>query len=508
MEPSGQVTAAQQLATLRVSRQTAELSVEQLWLRYFALGGNADLLAVEAHLDGLLPLPTVDGDLLALAVNERLDELVTARRVPYTRPRHRHRPVSGPLAVLLELLDSARRSSPDRLAALTAEAGRALGVDIAVHVVDDGQRLLRRLPRDGEAAGEPIAVDGTLPGRVFQTARTLPSEGGGRPRLWVPLLDGADRVGVLEVLVEGPLELDDPGLRTQCGWLASLVGHLVASMGSYGDGLERWRRGARRAASAELIWQQLPPLTAASESFVLAGLLEPAEDVGGDAFDYSLSRDTVSLAVLDAMGHGLGAGLMAAGALAGYRSARRDGRGIHEQALGVDAVVAGTFPGSAFVTGVLAELDTASGRLRYLNAGHPEPLLLRDGRVVKSLGAGRRVPFGLETSGFSVGEEVLEPGDWLAVYTDGVTEARDPEGAWFGEERLVEFLTRAAADGMPPPETVRRLMRAVLAHQGGLLQDDASVLLACWGTDRDRTAAPAPGWPAARGGAGGPAPLW
>ncbi len=484
METSGPSTAAEQLAALRASLTTAGLSVEQLWMRYFSLGGNADLLAVEAHLDGLLPLPAVDGDLLALAVNERLDELVTARRVPYTRPRIRHRPTSGPLAAMLQLLESARRSSPDRLAALTADAGRTMGVDVAVHVVDERQRLLRRLPCDGEPAGEPIAVDGTLPGRVFQTAWTLPSEGRGRPRLWVPLLDGADRVGVLEVLVGSPLELEDPGLRTQCGWLASLVGHLVASMGPYGDGLERSRRSRRRSASAELIWQQLPPLTAASESFVLAGLMEPAEDVGGDAFDYSLSRDTVSLAVLDAMGHGVGAGLMAAGALAAHRTVRRDGRGIYEQALEVDSVVAGTFPGSAFVTGVLAELDTATGRLRYVNAGHPEPLLLRDGRVVKSLAGGRRRPFGLETSGFRVGEEELEPGDWLALYTDGVTEARDAEGLWFGEERLVEFLTRAAADGLPPPETVRRLMRAVLDHQSGLLQDDASVLLAAWDAGR------------------------
>jgi hypothetical protein len=483
MEHPGPAPAAEQRAALRGALAMAGLTVEQLWMRYFSLGGDADLLAVEAHLDGLLPLPAVDGDLLALAVNERLDELVTARRVPYTRPQYRHRPTTGPLAAMLQLLDSARRSSPDRLATLAAEAGRTLGVDVAVHVVDDQQQRLRRLPRDGEDAGEPIAVDGTLPGRVFQSACTLPSEGRGGPRLWVPLLDGADRVGVLEVGVDTALELEDPGLRAQCHWLASLVGHLVASMGPYGDALQRSRRTARRTASAELVWQQLPPLTAASETFVLAGLLEPAQDVGGDAFDYSLSRDTVSMAVLDAMGHGLPAGLMVSGALAAYRSVRRDGRGIYEQALGVDAVVSGTFPGSAFVTGVLAELDTASGRLRYVNAGHPAPLLLRGGRVVKELGAGRRVPFGLETSGFSVGEEVLEPGDWLAVYTDGVTEARDAAGAWFGEARLVEFLTRAVAAGHPPPETARRLMRAVLEHQGGLLQDDASVLLACWDAD-------------------------
>jgi serine phosphatase RsbU (regulator of sigma subunit) len=104
--------------------------------------------------------------------------------------------------------------------------------------------------------------------------------------------------------------------------------------------------------------------------------------------------------------------------------------------------------------------------------------------VVKELTGGRRIPFGLETEGLTVGEEILQPGDWLALYTDGITEARDATGAWFGEERLVEFLTHEIAAGQPPPETVRRLTQAVLAHQNGELQDDASILLACWSGDR------------------------
>jgi serine phosphatase RsbU (regulator of sigma subunit) len=156
---------------------------------------------------------------------------------------------------------------------------------------------------------------------------------------------------------------------------------------------------------------------------------------------------------------------------------------VYDQARAIDDLVSGSF-GSAFVTGVLAELDVRSGRLRYVNAGHPRPLLLRDGRVVKELTGGRRIPFGLKTTGLTVGEEFLQPGDWLALYTDGITEARDPTGAWFGEERLVEFLTHEIAAGQPPPETVRRLKQAVLAHQSGVLQDDASILLACWNGDR------------------------
>jgi serine phosphatase RsbU (regulator of sigma subunit) len=285
---------------------------------------------------------------------------------------------------------------------------------------------------------------------------------------------------VVEVRVRSAAELYDPALREQCGWVAALLGHLISSMDRYGDDLEHARRTRPRTASAELLWRQLPPLTAATSSFQLSGLVEPSYDAGGDAFDYALTEDTVSLAIFDAMGHGLDAGLMAAGALAGYRSARRDGRSLFDQARAIDAVISGAFTGSAFVTGVLAELEIATGRLRYLRAGHPAPMLLRDGKVVKSLLGGQRVPFGIEADGFSLAEEVLQPGDWLMLHTDGITEARDAAGAWFGEERLADLLTREAAGGRPPPETARRLTQAVLRHQGGHLQDDATILLARW----------------------------
>ncbi|MGY1634690.1 PP2C family protein-serine/threonine phosphatase [Geodermatophilus sp. SYSU D01186] len=470
----------EQHRALRSAFEIADLTLEQLWTRYFALGGTADLFDVEAQLQGLVPMPPGQRTVLAHTLNERLDELFTQRRVPYSSPLRARRPASGPFAALLHLVEAAHAAPPDRLAALAVEAGTAMGVAVTVHVADHEQRRLWPLLPAGAPERKTVAVDGTLPGRAFQTLRMLPSEAGGTPRLWVPLLDGAERVGVLEVRVGTVAELYDPGLRQECRWLAGMVGHLVAAMGQYGDALEQARRTRPRTPSAELLWQQLPPLTAASDAFVLAGLVEPAYEAGGDAFDYSISETTISLAIFDAMGHGLGAGLLASAALAAYRSARRDGRGIYDQARAIDEVVAATFPGSAFATGVLAELDVGSGRLRYVNAGHPPPLLLRSGKVVKQLSAGRRVPFGLGTGVLTVADEPLQPGDWLALHTDGVTEARDPAGDWFGEERLLDFLTREVAADQSPPETARRLVHAVLDHQHGLLQDDASVLLARW----------------------------
>jgi hypothetical protein len=469
-----------QLRGFRDAYAHTGLTLEQLWMRYFALGGTADLVDLDACLAGLLPLAPDQHDLLAHAVNERLTELFHEHRVPYRRTIRTGRPATGPLAALLELLDAAGSAPPERIPTLVAGAGRLLGAELVVHLIDHEQHCLVRLPTGDRARRTRQNLDSTMAGRAFRTQQILSSDREGRARLWVPVVDGADRVGVLEVGLPSAVELYDPSLRQHCQWLASLLGHVLAAMNTYGDELERFRRSRPLAPSSELIWQQLPPLTAGTDSFVLAGMLEPSYDAGGDAFDYTLSERTVSLGIFDAMGHGMPAALMAAAALAAYRSARRDARRVFDQASAIDDVVSGTFPAGVFVTGVLTELDVASGQLRYVNAGHPPPLLLRQGRVVRELTGGRRMPFGLGPAGPVVGEEFLEPGDWLALYTDGITEARDASGTWFGESRLLEFLTRAIAAGQSPAETVRRLTQAVMQHQGGLLQDDATVLLARW----------------------------
>lgn len=455
------------------------LSVEELWMRYFALGGDASLLDLEAYLQGLVPLEGLHGDLVAQALNERLDELAGRDRVPYSRRVRDAEPREGPLAALVGLLSGAAAAPPERLPVLAEAAGEALGVRLVTYVVDYEQTRLVPLPSPSAADRGPLDVDATLAGRAFRHVQTVASESEGQPRLWVPLLDGAERLGVLDVMVQEHADLRDPGLRTQCEWVARLLGHLVVACAKRGDRLEVARRARERSVSAELLWSLLPATTAEAGGFTVACALEPSDDVGGDAFDYALSESGASLAIFDAMGHSLRAGLAAAATLAAYREARRRGHGLDQQAQSIDDVLAEQFP-DAFCTGVLAELDLASGRLRYLAAGHPPPLVMRDGRVVRALTAGRRLPFGIADRGWSLGEETLEPGDWLMLHTDGVTEARGADGEFFGERRLVDLLTREAAAGQPPPETVRRLAHAVLAHQHGVLQDDATVLLARW----------------------------
>jgi hypothetical protein len=469
---------------LRRAFRHSGLTLDELWMRYFGLGGDAGRMEIEAHLEGLMPLPPLQSDILAHAVNERLDELAPPQRAPYSRRLPEHTTTSGPLAALTTLLAGAHLTPPDRLPALTAAAGRMLGVGVGIYLIDyDHLSLVPVTP--GESAGEappgvePLSVEGTLAGRAFQLVEAVESQIEGPPRLWMPLLDGAERLGVLDVTFDHVWDLGDPVLREQVWWLAKLTGHLVVATSQYGDALERVRRQRPRSPSAELVWNLLPPLTAGTGTFLLAGLTEPNTRAGGDTFDYALSENTACLAVLDAMGHGLNAALISAAALAAYRSARRDGQTLPAQVDAIDRTIAAEFTG-AFVTGILAELDLTSGQLAYLVAGHPPPLLLRGGRIVKTLSGGHRPPLGLPTARPAYGTETLEPGDLLVFYTDGVTEARNADGDFFGEARLIDVVRREAAAGHPPPETVRRLIHAVTGYQQGDLHDDATILLARW----------------------------
>ena len=102
--PGPALPGEEQLSARREAFRHADLTVEELWLRYFALGGDADLVAVDAHVNGLLSLPPEQGDMVALAINERLDELVAQRRAPYSRALRHDRTVTGPLAALVHLL--------------------------------------------------------------------------------------------------------------------------------------------------------------------------------------------------------------------------------------------------------------------------------------------------------------------------------------------------------------------------------------------------------------------
>ncbi|MEU8634111.1 PP2C family protein-serine/threonine phosphatase [Amycolatopsis sp. NPDC048633] len=447
----------------------SRLTPEQLWMRYFALGGSQSLLELDAYLNGLTTLPRVDRDMTAHAVNERLDELAGPPRAPYSHSARDGKPLHGPLKALVDLLEGAHRAPPERLPAVVAEAGRALDLRIGIYLADYDQRTL--VPLRAEAAGE-LDIETSVAGDVFRRAGTAVTRDGPDPTLWTVLLDGVERLGVLEIVPTDGADPDDPALREQCHWLATLLGHLVTVTTRYGDGLDVRRRRQHRASPAELLWQSLPPLTGATGSVVVGASVQPAYDLCGVVFDYALSERRARLAMFDAGPRTDGASYAVVNALSAYRAARRDGASLGEQYTAVGRELAGS---ATVVSGVLAELDLRTGALRWLAAGHPAPLIVRDGRALPDPGPAA-TPFRTDERPPHAEEVRLRPGDVLALYSHGLAETADRSGTPFGRERVAGYL----ADGTLPPETARLLTRAVVGHGTGELRSDAGVLVARW----------------------------
>jgi serine phosphatase RsbU (regulator of sigma subunit) len=286
----------------------------------------------------------------------------------------------------------------------------------------------------------------------------------------------------------------DADLRRRCWTLSGILGHLVVSKLTYNERLRWLRSNGPLNSSAELMWHLLPPRTFATDKAVVTALLEPHARVAGDAYDYAANGDDIYLAVFDGLGHDLQAGQTTALAITAVRQARRDGVfDLAELAARADDLIAAQPGTMKFVTAVLATLDTVTGVLQYVLAGHPPPLLVRHGRAVQEFPHLPRLPLGIRGSPIDrlgVGREQLEPGDRLLLYTDGITEARDSDDRFFGERRLVDLVERMELDRVSAPETLRRLGAAVLAHQDGHLQDDASLIMVDWSSQAQRRMCP------------------
>lgn len=382
---------------------------------------------------------------------------------------------------LRQLLDESHDARPEDLPEMIDRVVPLLDVtELVIYLVDHEQRVLMPLTPARVIGRDVIAVDGTVAGRAFKlmTAHEVPCDGA--VTMWIPLVDGTDRQGVLQVVAPGV----DDRTRRDCGAVAALVSELLITRSLYGDMIERARRRATMGVPAELIRAQLPPLTFTTGRLVISGLLEPCYDVGGDAFDYAVNGDVAHFALFDAVGHGsgggMGAAVLASVALAAYRNARRGGLDLADTYRRVDKVVR-AYDRAGLVTGIFAELDQVSGLLRVISAGHPGGFVLREGAVVKTLPTPTAMPVSMgDMRAPGVAEEALQPGDHVLLYTDGITEARTQDGEFFGVDRLAAFVARAMADGLSPPETTRRLVHAILEYQNNVLQDDATVVLVKW----------------------------
>ncbi|MFL5845687.1 MAG: PP2C family protein-serine/threonine phosphatase [Solirubrobacteraceae bacterium] len=332
-----------------------------------------------------------------------------------------------------------------------------------------GQETAERVPLAGTVAGDALAsqtVKVTRDGDVFW--------------LHAPVTSRGEAVGVLELSVPTP-----PSEETIAGvaQAAHALAYIVIANRRYTDLFEWGQRSVPLSLAAEIQHRLLPgAYTCEAGQFTLAAWLEPAGEVGGDTFDFSLGRDSLFFSITDAMGHTVQSALLATLLVGSIRNARRRGAGLAELARLGDEALHEHAGGSQFVTGQVANIDLVTGTAQIVNAGHPLPLRIRNG-VVEEVPLDPDPPFGaLPGVTYNVQTLPLEPGDRIMFVTDGILERQA------GQVDIRASLLACRDDH--PREAVQHLIQATVEASGGTLRDDATLLCLDWhgGPIRERDA--------------------
>ena len=393
---------------------------------------------------------------------------------------------------LAELLAAAEDTSPAAaVAAVAVHLERRLEAESVLFWIGDaaGQRLLS-MPRGREAP-----LDGTDAGTAWREQRIV--VGGS---VWVPVTVRGDALGVLEVRMPGHAAGRAPGLtpamRTVLTGVAHCLAYIIVANQRHSDAYEVARRSEPFELSMEIQRRLLPQaFVCEGGSFTLAGWLEPSSTAGGDTFDYIASQDRLTVSLIDAVGHDVQAALLATLTVNALRNARRDGEGVVGQAAAAHRALERYADPEAYVTGLVLEAPLASSvgvpsrrepepvTLRLVNAGHPPPRLIRGGEA-RTVEVPPRPPFGLSfgagTSQYPGQALELQPGDRLALVTDGMYER-------VAESFQLDKLLVETADEHPR-NAVQDIGAAFRDHVGGRPDDDATMLLLDWhGGTTDRT---------------------
>ena len=322
----------------------------------------------------------------------------------------------------------------------------------------------------GVEQAETLPLEGTVYDRVLRTQQIDIERVGGGARLTVPVTDRGDAIGLLEMTLP---RYPDAAEIKDVSSAAHALAYVVIAARQHTDVFEWGHRSTPFALAAEIQRRLLPQAyTCEAGQFALAGWLEPAASVGGDTFDYTLDRSSLQVSITDAVGHQVAAALLATLLVGGLRNGRRKGLDLAGQAAYANDSLAENAASGQFVTGQLLRVDLQTGTAGIVNAGHPFPLRLRDGKV-EELELRIEPPFGVVPGkSFDVQTLPLEPGDRIVLLTDGMQERNAVD--------LDVAAALAASADLHPREVVHQLGAAVLSETGGDLRDDATMVCLDW----------------------------
>jgi serine phosphatase RsbU (regulator of sigma subunit) len=390
---------------------------------------------------------------------------------------------------LRALLEKVEAAPPvDAIDVVAGELGVMLGASAVSFLIADfsGRAVVRfggaardvRGRRWGVEHAETVRLPGTVYEQVLRTQQVDLRRCDGGAQMTVPVTDRGDAIGLVELHL--PWYPDEQAVA-DVEAAAHALAYVVVANRRHTDLFEWGQRTAVFSLAAEIQRRLLPSsFTCEAGQLTIAGWMEPASDVGGDTFDYSLDRDTLHVSITDAVGHDVNAALLATVLVGSLRNARRQGMDLLRQVRTANDALAAHSPVGEFVTGQVMRVDLKNRDATIVNAGHPLPLRLRHGRV-EEIALAIDLPFGLKPGrSFQLQAFPLEPSDRIIFLTDGMLERNSAD--------LDVHSTLVRTAGLHPREVVHALGEAVLRATGGDLRDDATVMCLDWygGPPRDR----------------------
>lgn len=211
----------------------------------------------------------------------------------------------------------------------------------------------------------------------------------------------------------------------------------------------------------------------------LTAHMKPAKEVGGDFYDvFMIDQDHLCFLIADVSGKGVPAALFMTMAKTHIKNFATVGLPLAEVAVRANNQLCYKNESGMFVTAFICVLDVRSGEVQFVNAGHNCPFVQKQDGAFEMFRAKANLVFGLmEDVPYREQTLTLNPGDSIYLYTDGVTEALNPEQELFGDDRLYEILNRHRAQAGEPETFVQAIYREVQAFADGEPQADDITML-------------------------------
>jgi len=330
-----------------------------------------------------------------------------------------------------------------------------------------GGGLVGHVIRTGEVVDVPD---------VSQDPRYVVGRASTRSEVAVPILGAGETVGCLNLESDELDAFDEEDLEILHVFADAASGAIGRAL-LHRELLERRRIEHQMHLAQEVQNRLLPARAPRVAGFEIEGMCLPTFEIGGDYYDcIDLAEDMWGLVIADVSGKGIAAALNMTAFRSILRSQARRRREPSHLANRLNVLMPDATSESAYVTCVYALLEPAESCLRYTNCGHNPPLLVRANGTAQRLDTGG-FPLGIfSDSRYKTGVAILEPGDVVLFYTDGVVECRAPGGEEFGIERLSAVLAQSRQ--LPVRQMIDEILQATRRHGGcEAFADDVTLML-------------------------------